>query len=207
MAYYEMQESNLPNEEGKRILFPRMKLSGQTSLEEIAQNISLAGTFTPGDVKGLVQSLVEEIAGAMASGRSVKIDGLGIFTPALGLREGFDRETGNDDDVQRNAASLCVNAIRFKADKGLVMRTDTACRLERAPEKFRQSSSSHTPEERLRMAQDYLDAHPFMTIDDYCALTGLLRYTASRELKQWKDDQATGITTSGRGTHKVYVKR
>lgn len=207
MAYYEMQESNLPNEEGKRILFPRMKLSGQTSLEEIAQNISHAGTFTPGDVKGLVQSLVEEIAGAMASGRSVKIDGLGIFTPALGLREGFDRETGNDDDVQRNAASLCVNAIRFKADKGLVMRTDTACRLERAPEKFRQSSSSHTPEERLRMAQDYLNAHPFMTIDDYCALTGLLRYTASRELKQWKDDQATGITTSGRGTHKVYVKR
>ena len=92
-------------------------------------------------------------------------------------------------------------------DKGLVMRTDTACRLERAPEKFRQSSSSHTPEERLRMAQDYLDAHPFMTIDDYCALTGLLRYTASRELKQWKDDPATGITTSGRGTHKVYVKR
>lgn len=207
MAYYEMQESNLPNEEGKRILFPRMKLSGQTSLDELAQNISHAGTFTPGDVKGLVQSLIEEIASAMASGRSVKIDGLGIFTPALGLRKGADRETTGDDVAQRNAASLCVNAIRFKADKGFVTRTDAACRLERAPEKFRQSSDRHTTEERLKMAQDYLETHPFMTIDDYCALTGLLRYTASRELRQWKDDPSKGITTTGRGTHKVYVKR
>ena len=32
MAEYEMQESNLPNEEGKRILFPRMKPVSYTHL-------------------------------------------------------------------------------------------------------------------------------------------------------------------------------
>lgn len=42
-----MQESNLPNEEGKRILFPRMKLWNQVNLEYIASNINYASTFTP----------------------------------------------------------------------------------------------------------------------------------------------------------------
>ena len=50
MAEYEMQESNLPNEEGKRILFPRMKLWNQVNLEYIASNINYASTFTPGDI-------------------------------------------------------------------------------------------------------------------------------------------------------------
>ena len=46
MATYEMQEMNLPNDEGKRILYPRMKLAGQDDLEEIARRISRATTFT-----------------------------------------------------------------------------------------------------------------------------------------------------------------
>lgn len=78
-----MQESNLPNEEGKRILFPRMKLWNQVDLEYIAKNINYASTFTPGDIMGLVRSLTQEIANQMAQGNSVKVDGLGIFTPAL----------------------------------------------------------------------------------------------------------------------------
>jgi hypothetical protein len=32
MAEYQMQELTLPNEEDKKILFPRMKLSGQVDL-------------------------------------------------------------------------------------------------------------------------------------------------------------------------------
>ena len=98
MAEYEMQESNLPNEEGKRILFPRMKLWNQVNLEYIASNINYASTFTPGDIIGLVHSLTQEIAYQMAQGNSVKVDGLGIFTPALGLRKGKERESGEKCD-------------------------------------------------------------------------------------------------------------
>ena len=61
MAEYEMQESNLPNEEGKRILFPRMKLWNQVNLEYIASNINYASTFTPGDIIGLVHSLTQRL--------------------------------------------------------------------------------------------------------------------------------------------------
>ena len=84
MAMYEMQESNLPNEEGKRILYPRIRLTGQDTLDDVAKYISLTSTFSPGDIKGAVQALVEAIAHSMGEGRSVKIDGLGIFLLCAG---------------------------------------------------------------------------------------------------------------------------
>ena len=74
MAEYEMQESNLPNEEGKRILFPRMVINTQRDLEDIAKAISQTSTFSPGDIKGLIIALADEIAYRMGEGCSVKID-------------------------------------------------------------------------------------------------------------------------------------
>ena len=119
MAEYEMQESNLPNEEGKRILFPRMKLWNQVDLEYIAKNINYASTFTPGDIMGLVRSLTQEIANQMAQGNSVKVDGLGIFTPALGLRQGKERESGEKGGRRRNSMSICVQNINFRAAQAI----------------------------------------------------------------------------------------
>ena len=207
MAEYEMQESNLPNEEGKRILFPRMKLWNQVNLEYIASNINYASTFTPGDIIGLVHSLTQEIAYQMAQGNSVKVDGLGIFTPALGLRKGKERESGEKKGQRRNAMSICVQNINFRADKQFIEETGRRCILNRSEIKLNRSSSKYTPERRLQLAQKYLEEHPYMRVNDYCQLTGLLRNTAAKELKHWREMPETGITTNGRGSHKLYVKR
>ena len=207
MAMYEMQESNLPGKDGERVLFPRMKLWGQMDLDEITKNICRASTFSPGDVKGLVMALAQEIAHGMAEGRSVKIDGLGVFTPALGLREGFERETGKEGDRRRNATSICLDRIHFRADKELLQETARHCTLERSTWKFHKSSTHLTPEQRLEMAREYLAEHPYLTVANYAALTGLLRNAAAKELKRWAEDQTSGIGSSGRGTHKVYVRK
>ena len=55
MADYEMQESNLPNEEGKRVVYPRMILWGQTETKEIVENISKNSTFTTGEISGIIE--------------------------------------------------------------------------------------------------------------------------------------------------------
>ena len=60
MAEYQMQELTLPNEEDKKILFPRMKLSGQVDLNYIASHINYASSFTPGDIIGLTKALAPE---------------------------------------------------------------------------------------------------------------------------------------------------
>lgn len=81
MAEYNMQELNLPGEDGKRILYPRMKLYGQVDLETITEKIAYASSFTRGDIIGLMQAVTDEIAYQMGQGYSVKIDNLGVFTP------------------------------------------------------------------------------------------------------------------------------
>lgn len=207
MAMYEMQESNLPNEEGKRILYPRIRLTGQDTLDDVAKYISLTSTFSPGDIKGAVQALVEAIAHSMGEGRSVKIDGLGIFTPTLGLREGFERESGEPDEQRRNAMSICISGVRFKPDKTLLRETAGQCTLERTSWKFRKSSQRYTPQERLKLAHDYLTEHSFMTVADYERLTGLLHTAAACELRMWRETEGSGISCHGRGSHRVYVAR
>ncbi len=206
MAEYDMQELTLPNEDGKRIFYPKMQLYGQKDLGDIAETISKTTTFTRGDIMGLVQAITEEIAYNMSGGYSVKIKGLGIFTPALGLREGKERESAEEGESKRNAASICLKDIHFKADKELVYETARNCHLQRARyKKCRRSSQFFSPQERLVMAKEYLRKNLVMSVAEYCRLTGLLKTAAAKELREWEENPETGIGSKGRRTHKVYV--
>lgn len=153
MAEYNMQELNLPGEDGKRILYPRMKLYGQVNLETITEKIAYASSFTRGDIIGLMQAITDEIAYQMGQGYSVKIDNLGVFTPALGLRQDRERETGEEGDTKRNAVSICLKDIHFKVDKELLYRTARHCHLKRSTDKFQRSSQVFSPQERLERAK------------------------------------------------------
>lgn len=143
----------------------------------------------------------------MGEGHSVKIDGIGVFSPSLSLRDGYERESAEPGATKRNAMSICLNNVNFRADKELIENTGQHCTLNRTKWKFQHSSQMFSPQERLKMAQDYLMEHPFMTVSDYCRLTGLLHNSAARELKQWSEKrEETGINYRGRGSHKIYVK-
>ena len=166
MAEYNMQELNLPGEDGKRILYPRMKLYGQVDLETITEKIAYASSFTRGDIIGLMQAITDEIAYQMGQGYSVKIDNLGVFTPALGLRQDRERETGEEGDTKRNAVSICLKDIHFKVDKELLYRTARHCHLKRSTDKFQRSSQVFSPQERLERAKKYLEKNSFMTQAD-----------------------------------------
>lgn len=207
MAEYQMQELTLPNEEDQKVLYPRMRLWGQVDLDYLASHINYASTFTPGDIIGLTKALTQAIAYEMAQGHSVKIDGLGVFSPSLGLRDGFERESAEPRGKKRNAMSICVKNINFRADKEFIQETGEHCILDRSKWKFQRSSTRYTAEQRLKLAQDYLEQHPLMKVNNYCELTGLLRNAAARELKQWAEAPNTGIDYIGRGSHKVYIKR
>lgn len=211
MAEYQMQELTLPNEEGKKVTYPRIKLWGQVDLEYIARHINYASTFTPGDIIGLVRALTEAIASEMAQGNSVKIDGLGIFTPSLGLRpqaeEQLDLRESEGKEYRVSAASIYLRNINFRADKELIQQTGQKCRLSKSEWKARRSSRRYTAEQRLQLAQDYLKTHPMLRVKDYCALTGLLRNAAASELKLWSETPGSGIDHMGTGSHKVYVRK
>lgn len=207
MAEYEMQEMNVPDKEGKRVKFPRLVVNGEADTEYLASRLAHGTTFNRGEIIGLLEGLADEIAYQMAQGKAVKLDGIGRFTPTLAMRKGKERETDEEGESRRNAQSITVNGINFRADKSFVTDVMRMCRLERAQKKFARSSQKYTPAQRLELAKAYLAEHAFMTLSNYEGMTGLTHTTASRELKQWVNDPESGIDTSGRRTHKVYVLR
>lgn len=207
MAEYEMQQLTLPSGEEKPLLYPRLRLQGNVDLEYLARQIAQGTTYAESEVRAAMQEVTRWMAYYMGQGYSVKIDGMGTFTASLGLRKGKERETGEPGEQRRNAASICVRDVRFRPDKELVAKTNRECRPVRSTRKFQRSSDKYTPQERLRLALAYLEQHKVMKVLDYCILTGLLHVKASRELRAWSMDPESGIASSGRGSHKVYVKR
>lgn len=207
MAQYEMQEMNLPNEEGKRILYPRIILSGQKDSHYLAELLAEGTTFNAGEINGMLQGLAQKMAWLLGEGYSVKLNGIGTFTPSLALRKDKEREEAGEDATHRNARSIKIGGIKFRPEKEFVRSADQECTLERSQRKFHHSSKKYTPQQRLERVLQYLDKYPYMTIADYVALTGLCHTTASLELKSWRKQPDSGITVSGRGTHQVYIRR
>lgn len=206
MAKYTMQEMNDLNNEGKTLLYPRLINSGSRGTDELASYIAECTSFSTADVKGVLDQLARGIALALARGESVKLDGIGLFTATLGLRKGKAREEPDGRGSRRNASSIKINNVVFRADKKLVGVANEHCRLERVSGKFPRRVSRYTPEERLALALDFLASHPYMRIADYAALTGLSRTVAGRELRRLYQTPGSGIGASGRGSHRVYVR-
>ena len=207
MAEYDMQEMNLPKKEGKRVLYPRLVQRGQITTEDIAKKIAQKSTFSKGEILGLLGEVADEMAYQMGEGRSVKLEQIGTFVASLCLRDGKERETGEEKGTRRNARSIVVGDIKFRPDKTLLEETNRNCDLERSQHKFHRSSQHYTPGQRLERAKNYLAKHPYMTVGDYSEITGLRKTAASLELRQWAELPDSGIGRSGRGTHKVYISK
>ena len=204
-AEYTMQEIKDLNEEGKTLLYPRMVIRRQVSTDEIVEGMTENTTFAPSEAKGIVQEFVRGIARAMASGCSVKIDGLGLFTPSLGLAKGKAREQADGSGTRRNASSIEITGANFRADKEFIWEMRDHCTLKRAKEQFRMKTSKYTEEERFARAKEYLARRHSMSISTYATLVGLSKSTAGKELRRWADEPGRGMTTVGLGTHKRYV--
>lgn len=206
-SYYVMKEMPDLNGTGKRILYPQFAQIKQVSTHQLAENIRGKSTFSEGEIEGLIRMMAHELVHELAQGHSVKLDGIGIFTPSLALQPGKEREETDGEGGRRNARSILVGNVNFRADKKLVQEVNLYCRPVRAPWKPRRSSQKYTAEERLHLAQQYLETHPYITVTDYRKLTGLLRTAATEELRQWAAEPGTGIETSGRGSHRIYIRQ
>ena len=203
MAFYKMQ--SLPDMRGEDIktTYPRMTGGRVVTTDELAARVSEESTFSAGEVKGILASVCKYLAWYMRDGDRVKVDGLGTFSASLGMAD--DAEPEVPGVTRRNARSVRVRGVNLRADKQLVYEMNRGLRLERSPYKPGRSSARYTPEERLALARQYLSTHPYMTVGEYGALTGLLHASAVRELRRWAAQEDSGIGREGRGTHRMYV--
>ena len=206
MAKYIKQE--MPNMNGKSEpqVYYRLKTNRNINSKEFAEHICRNGSATNrAEVESVLIRLADGLAELLGNGYSVTIDGVGTFKAALGLKQDKEMDTFDGDETKRNARSLRLTGINYRADKVLIREANRHCKLERAGES-RLHHSPYTKEERLKLALQYLEKHGAMRVAEYMELTGLSRTKATLELKEFRQDLSSGITFIGRGSAKVYVK-
>ena len=206
MAKYIKQEMVDLSGKGEEKIYYRLQTERNIDFTELAQQIEQHhGLMNRGLVMNVMSHIVDEMAELLGKGYSVSIDGLGTFRASIGLEKDKEMDTFDEDDTKRNARSLRLTGINYRADKDLIKKANRHCKLERAGES-RLYHTPYTQEERLKQALQYLDEHGAMRVVEYMELTGLSRTKATLELKEFRQDASTGITFLGRGSTKVYVK-
>ncbi|CAK7061754.1 MAG: hypothetical protein PARBB_02925 [Parabacteroides distasonis] len=199
MARYIKQEMNDLDGTGKKRVYYRMKIEQNVDMEHFVERITYPGSgLSRGNVLQVMTMVADRLACCMAEGQSVTLEGIGTFTPKLGVVKNKEIDTLDGDDPKRNARSLEVNGVGFRADKELVLETKLRCDLSRGGI-VRVRKSPFSEKERRERALDFLAEHPFMCLQDYMFITGLKRTTASLELRRFSADPESGITVSGRG--------
>lgn len=207
MAKYIKQE--MPNMNGKSEpqVYYRLKTNRNINSKEFAEHICRNGSATNrAEVESVLIRLADGLAELLGNGYSVTIDGVGTFKAALGLKQDKEMDTFDGNETKRNARSLQLTNINFRADKHLIKEANRRCKLERAGES-RLRQSPYSKEQRLQRALEYLEKNSVMHIADYMKLTGLSRTTATLELKAFRQDPTSGISFVGQGSNKVYVKK
>ena len=207
MAKYIKQEMPDITGRGEHQVYYRMQTERKIGAAEFVEEVAGLGTgLSEGAVTHVLEQMVQTMARLLADGHTVTIGGLGTFRTAIGVMEGKEQDTFDADEPKRNAQSIEVKGVNFRADKALVKDIRVQCRLERGKES-RLHRSPYTREERLARALAFMEEHTVLRVPDYVRLTGLSRTTASLELRELCQDPTSGIRSMGQRASKVYIKR
>ena len=192
---------------GENAVYYRMQTERNIGAEEFIEEVAGIGTgLSEGAVTHVLGQLTHTLARLLADGHTVTVGGLGTFRATLGVMEGKEQDSFDADEPKRNAQSIEVKGVNYRADKALVKEIRVQCRLERGKES-RLHRSPYSREERLVRALAFIEEHTVMRVMDYVELTGLSRTTASLELRELCQDPTSGIRSMGQKASKVYIKR
>ena len=205
-----MEELNIPHEDGKTRLFPRLIDLECVSHESLVSHVSKHSAFERGVVEGVLMRVAECLGEMMGSrGASVHINGLGIFCPRLTMKK--RQEAGGEEQGlnRRNARSICVGGVNFRPDKELVLGIDDNCNLQHSPyrDTIRPNASPYTQEERRARLVQYLSETPFIGGRQYSELTAMPLTSARKELRGMTEGDGALLCASGRGSHRIYTLR
>ena len=207
MAKYIKQEMPDLRQTGEKKVYYRLKTERNIDSKEFI--LSLHSTFSgmsEADITRVIIATAGHLGKLLGQGYSVTLDGIGTFKATIGLEEEKEPDTLDGTEPKRNAQSLQLKGVNFRADKQLIKTASSNCKLKREGT-ARIHRSPYSKEERLALALKHLEKHGAMKVSDYVNLTGLSQTAARMELKEFRQDPDSGIDFIGRGSAKVYVKK
>lgn len=193
------------NGTGRTQAFYKMQLTSM-NYNQFVKLCAREGHMDESTILGVMSLVSEKLALSMAEGFSVKLDGIGTFNAKLGVRDDMLPDAFEEGESTRNAHSIMVTGVAYRADNDLIRATSQKCTLKRGGVS-RIRKSKLTLKQRIQKAREFLEKNMFMRVPDYVRLTGLSRTTASMELCRLALDPTSGITSKGSYSQKFYVLR
>ena len=207
MAKYIKQELPDLQQTGEQKVYYRLKTNRNIDTPEFVRSLSHAfNGMKEGDIIRVLMATADHLGELLGEGYSVTLNGIGNFKATIGLEEDKELDTLDGNETKRNARSLQLKGVNYRADKELIKKASQHCKLEREGI-ARIHRSPYSKDERLTLALEYLEKHGAMKVANYMELTGLSRTAATLELQEFRRDITSGIDFIGRGSAKVYVKR
>jgi predicted histone-like DNA-binding protein len=205
MAQYIKKEMPDLNGSGEQKAYYKLKTWQKLEFNEFVRRCSsFHRAYGRSVIEGVMAAVCDHLAYEMSHGYSVKIDGIGTFTAKLGVCEDKEVDSFEEGTTKRNAKSIEVTGVTFRADKKLVKEINQGCELERGGEE-RLRKPKMTQEERIERARQFLREKGYMHVGDYASLTSLSYSSAARELRRFAADPQIGIRSHGQKSSKLYL--
>ncbi len=227
IEYYKLEQRDNRSANKTRFVY-RLKHKEFIPGERFIKDVAHRRGFDEATITGVLIDVAKELAEQLGNGNTVELPGIGIFTVGVKMKDD-DAKAGEmevaevpaEDSseaqtkaaAEKNARNLQLDHINYRKNKTFFREVESHFRRQEISRAYgkvgRRIKTSQYPQLKNRMivAREFLQDHPFMTVQDYADITGLSYSSAQRELKaSWHDPQY-GITIEGRGSHRVYVLR
>lgn len=208
MAKFILREMSDVRKTGKRQVYPKMvphtTLDTEEFINEVQKHIS---GMSRGALAGAITAIADALACVLSQGNNVTIDDIGTFSTSLKFVDGKTDEMQDSDDrlLYRHVG---VRDVNFKPSSRLMDELKRNTRFERVMTGVKVlKKKSCTQEQRIANALKIIDANGYMTLSEYAQANNLSRTTACKELAALTSDSSSPLTTSGQGSHKVWVRR
>lgn len=209
MASYVIQELPEGMGNGRSALYPKMQNYTMFDYEQVLDTIhSYSPAFSKAVIRGVLDGLSLAMQNILTNGHSMKIDGLGIFSLALGFCDDKGKDELTKEELKRKDKyrHVCAKGIKFKVDADLIKDINRYTDFERSqPGVVKSKKVVLSQEERKQRALQLIEQNGYITLNDYACANNLSRSMASRDLKRFTSDPTSGIKEKGDHSHKVWV--
>lgn len=156
------------------ILHARIIPGRTIRIDRVTREISECTSFSPGDVKGLLQAFADVLVSYLEDGDEVELEGLGHFSVSLKCPK-------ITNSRQVRAEDISFKSVNFRCSKEITERL-RSMKVERKPGSSK--PAKYTTEERKEKILKYLEGHETVMSSDCMGINECTRYLALKDLKE-----------------------